>query len=332
MKKFDTDHKILVVLFATLMFCLFAPQTILGQTEKLGIVQYTPVSGWTKTPKDNIVVFSQMNQSTGTFCIISLYGATPGTGDPQGDFTREWSNLVVKTFKLADKPTTETTNSEGWAIVAGGATVDGDLGKAAAFLTVISGFGQTVSVLAVFNNQEYVGQVDAFVKGIELDKPALPHNPAPAYQVTQDGKVIIPTPTRQLTVADLAGEWGEDAGRISTTYVDRSTGAHAGTDSLAFRTKMTFNGNGGYASNFFAIRNGKKEIDNTTGTVMINGRVLSIREKGIKKYVIRGWLALPEMTLLLVCGPWYDDGEIPERVFTDSEYGVNYNKTWIRKK
>ncbi|HLA94827.1 MAG TPA: hypothetical protein VK612_03835 [Pyrinomonadaceae bacterium] len=125
------------LLLAPLVF-LFATSSF-GQVEKLGIVQYTPVSGWTKTPKENVVAFSRMDQSAGTFCIITLYGATPGTGTSQGDFTREWNNLVVTTFAKADKPTTETSNSEGWTIQAGGAAVEGDLGKAAAFLTVIRG-------------------------------------------------------------------------------------------------------------------------------------------------------------------------------------------------
>lgn len=89
---------------------------------------------------------------------------------------------------------------------------------------------------------------------------------------------------------------------------------------------------GGYANNFFAIENGRKIIDNTTGTVTIVGRVLSIEEKTTAKYVIRGWLELTDMTVLKVCGPWYGDDVIPEAIFTNPDQGANLNKNWIRKK
>ena len=75
-------------------------------------------------------------------------------------------------------------------------------------------------------------------------------------------------------VCHVVGEWGEDAQRISTTYVYRDSGGYAGTDSLSFRSKMAFTRNGGYLNDFFAIKNRQKIIDNTVGTFAINGRVL----------------------------------------------------------
>jgi hypothetical protein len=314
---------------------LFVPQAAFSQTEKLGIVQFTPPSGMAKTVKENVIAFSELNQTTGMYCIITLYGATPGTGSAQSDFKREWNNLVVKTLDKAEaSPTTETSTADGWTVLAGGSAVESGAGKAAAFLTVISGFGKTISILAVFNDPAYVKQVDTFISGIDLDKPSAPPNVtnAQADPSYVNGKLVIPLPSRQLTIADLVGEWGEDAQRISTTYVYRSSGNYAGTDSLAYRSKMSFTRNGGYLNDFFAIRNGQKEIDKSIGTFAIINRVLSIKHKGTAKYVIRGWLELPDMTILKVCGPWFDDGEIPERVFNDPEYGVNLEKIWVRKK
>jgi len=321
--------------FMLIIVGLFAPQTAFSQSEKLGIVQYTSPKGMTKTPKDNVMAFSQFDQAAGTYCIMTLYGATPGTGNAESDFAREWNNLVVKTLDKAEAtPKIDTSTAEGWTVMAGGSAVESGAGKAVAFLTVISGFGKTVSILAVFNDPAYATRVDQFISGIDLDKPSAPVNvtATPASPAYVDGKLVIPLPLRPLTIADLVGEWGEDAQRISTTYVYRSSGGYAGTDSLAYRSKMAFTRNGGYLNDFFAIRNGQKEIDKSIGTFAINNRVLSIKHKGTAKYVIRGWLELPDMTILKVCGPWFDDGEIPERVFTDPEYGVNLEKIWVRKK
>ena len=242
---------------------MIIPNIAFGQTEKLGIVSYTLPKGWTKTPKENVVGFSEINQATGSFCIITLYGATPGTGNPTDEFKKEWNNLVVKPLKAEANPQTETTIADGWTIVAGGATTESEVGKAAAFLTVIIGFGKTVSILAVFNDPEYVKKVDAFIGAIELDKVSESTNNATTAKppsVDSSGNIIIPPPPRQITIADLVGEWGDNPGRISTTYVNRSDGSYAGTDSLHFTSKMTFTANGGYLNDFFAIRNGEKII------------------------------------------------------------------------
>ncbi len=319
--------KLILGLLIAQIFCLVIPSAIFGQTEKLGIVQYTSPRGWKKTPKENVVAFSELNETTGRFCIITLYGATPGTGNPQKDFTREWNNLVVTTLGAAANPTTETQDVEGWTAVAGGAAVDFQGSKAVAFLTTLSRDGTTISVLGVFNDESYLAQLAAFSGSLDIQQAVA----VAAAPQANNAQVDVAGAVRQLTVADLAGEWGETAG-FSTTYVDRYTGTYAGTDSLHFRNKMTITRNGGYANNFFAIQNGKKIIDNTTGTVTIDGRVLLIKEKNTAKYVIRGWLELTDMTVLTVCGPWYNDDVIPEAIFTNPDQGANLNKNWIRKK
>ena len=108
MKANSIAWKTLLGLSVTLFVCLLIPQTALCQTEKLGVVKYTPPKDWDKATKENTVAFSRLNEATGRFCIITLYGATPGTGQPQSDFAREWNNLVVKPFKAEANPKTET--------------------------------------------------------------------------------------------------------------------------------------------------------------------------------------------------------------------------------
>ena len=292
-----------------------------------------------KTLKDNVVAFSTFDQASGKYCIITLYGATPGTGDAKRDFTREWSNLVIKPMGASAEPQPEISASDGWTILAGGSAVDTGAGKAAAFLTVISGTGRTVSILAVFNDPSHLKQIEAFLGGIDLDKPAASQGVSNIAQAQLtfdvDGHIIMPEPKSQFMVADLAGKW-EEGGRTSTSYVERSTGAHAGTDSLAARNTIDISSNGTYSNDFFAIRNGKKERDITTGTITVVGRLLSIRQSNrTVKYVIRGWLELPNMTILrLADGPWQNDDVIPENRFTDfSEFSRFYTKThWVRMK
>ena len=316
----------------------FVPQTAFGQTEKLGIVNYTPPAGWNRTQtQPNVIAFSTRNQTTGAFCIITLNGATPGTGNPQSDFTREWNNLVVQNMKAEANPETASESADGWTGIGGGGAVEFGGSTAFAFLTVISGFGKSVSVLGLTNDQSYVPQFQAFITGIEMDKivaAAANMTPVNPTTVDSDGNLVIPQPTRQLTIADLVGNWGDNPGRIATTYVDRSDGSYVGTDSLHFTSKWTIDGSGRYINDFFEVRNGKKLSDITTGTITINGRLISIKHKGTAKYVVRGWLELPNMTILKVAGPWYDDQEIPERVFSDFSEDSRFILTakWVRTK
>jgi hypothetical protein len=328
-------HKFSLGLLVLTIVGLFIPQTVLSQTEKLGMVSYTPPKGWKKSPSENIVTFSQLNETTGRFCTITLYGATAGTGNPQSDFAREWNNLVVKPFQGDANPKTETEAAEGWTAIAGGAAVDFQGAKALALLTVFSRGQITVSVLGIFNDEAYSNHLTAFVTGMNMDKATASVETSVATSTSPptivNGRLVIPPITRQLTIADLAGEWGENAG-ITTTYVDRYTGTYAGFESLHFTSKMTITAQGEYYNDFFALQNGRKIKEMTAGTIYIAGRVISIRQHNTAKYVVRGWLELPDITIMEVCGPWYGDDEIPPEIFTNPEKGANLDKKWVRKK
>lgn len=185
------------------------------------------------------------------------------------------------------------------------------------------------------------------ISSIEMDKVAAPANTAAAAPaganntsasapatIDASGNIVIPEPTRQLTVADLVGAWGENPGRISTQYVSSYTGNYAGTDSLHFTSTFTIDADGRYVNKFFEVRNKQKLSDVSTGTVTIAGRLITIKEKGTTKYVIRGWLELPDITILKVAGPWFDDQPIEERYFTDFGPDMDYSLAgkWVRKK
>ena len=95
---------------------------------------------------------------------------------------------------------------------------------------------------------------------------------------------------------------------------------------------MTFTAGGGYYDDFYAIQNGKMIKEKAVGSVAVNGRVLTIKGTNLSKYVIRGWLELPNMTIMEVCGPWYNDDVIPAEIFSNPAQGANLNKKWARKK
>jgi hypothetical protein len=170
---------------AVLLFAAFscAAPAVSPQTETFGIIKYTPPKGWDKTTNENVIAFSQINRETGKFCIITLHGATPGTGNAQDDFKREWNNLVVKPFAAEAEPKTETAEENGWTATGGGTAIDYQGGKAAAVLTVMTGGKTAVSILAVYNDESYTAPYVAFSSSIELEKPVAATAAATPVQV-----------------------------------------------------------------------------------------------------------------------------------------------------
>jgi len=234
MKELKLPRNIISVLFATITFCLFMPQTTFCQTEKLDIVEYTPPKGWTKTPKEGAVTYSYVNQTKTGFCVITVYASTASTGSPSKDFTRAWNELVVKPFKAEANPKTEIQSSDGWQAIAGGAAFEEEGVKAYAILTVFSGFGKTANVLGVFNDESLVAQLEAFTQSIKLDKTAVAANPAPRAVVNSD---------RQGVSSDkLVGSWATSSS--GTRGRDPSGNV---LNSGYYKRQYTFNRDGSYS-------------------------------------------------------------------------------------
>ena len=200
MKELKLTRKIISVLFATLAFCLFMPQTTFCQTEKLDIVEYTPPKGWTKTPKEGAVTYSYVNQSRTGLGVITVYASTASAGSPSKDFSKAWNELVVKPFKAEANPKTEIQSADGWQAIVGGAAIEEQGAKAYAILTVFSGFGRTAHVLGVFTDESLAAQLEAFTQSIKLDKTAVAANPAPHAAVNSDPRVVS-------TDNKLVGSW-----------------------------------------------------------------------------------------------------------------------------
>lgn len=113
--------------------------------------------------------------------------------------------------------------------------------------------------------------------------------------------------------------------------MDRSTGVYAGSQFPHFTNKWTFSRNGGVSLDFFGLRNGEKIKEKSNGTAALASGILVIRMNNMQRYVFRGWLELPDMTIMRLNGPWYND-PIPADVLSNPEQGVNLDQTWVRKK
>jgi hypothetical protein len=321
---------------ATVMWLAAAPAIASPEARRFDRVSYTPAESWTVSQRgDELVQVSRIDG--GAYCMVVIHASTPARGDLGESFAAEWRDVVLKTIDPVATPEVTLGNVGNTRAATGGApaTIKGQ--PAVAMLMVLEAGPSVVSVVILSSSTEslehFTPDVQAMLAGLVVDLSGGAPAAAPAAGAAAPipaGKLVIPPPSRPLTLADLAGDWQYED-RFSTTYVDRSTGAYAGSDHLAFRSSYTVTAKGAIAEHFFAIRNGKKIVDDQSGTIRISpdGRIIDVSIGSGPRYVVRGWLVMPAMTVLKLNGPHY--GEIEERILADPAYGANIDMHWVRR-
>lgn len=310
-----------------LLTALLAPAALLAQPARsFDILTYAAPPGFSEVRKPDGGGRVELTKASRTnYCLIGIYASTPASAGMEASFAAEWQSVMLKSISpvAAPRPTIRNTGNTSAAFGRAVSTAGGQ--PAAGTLFVLDAGASVLTIMVVTPSiaayNEYAPDVESLLASVAIQRI----NPAaPAGQLT------IPPPATNITIADLAGDWGRNDG-ITTTYVNRHTGAYAGTESLHFTEKWSITRDGGISLDFFGIRNGKKIAEKSSGTATLTGGVLVIRMTNRQRYVFRGWLELPEMTIMKLNGPWYDD-PIPANIFTNPAQGANLDKNWIRKK
>jgi hypothetical protein len=195
---------------------------------------------------------------------------------------------------------------------------------------------------------EALGGLDLVTATLASLKPATSaarpqSSPAKSTEImepTYDGyqNLIVPTPRRAITQADLSGEW-KNSGRSLKGYVNTATGGYAGYSATVAEQQWTVDAKGGLVSKYNGVHasntgGGTFQVNgDTTGMLLIaSDRVITIVRKGSAKafYLLRGWFVGPELTVMRVNGPYYDAKDIDEGVRQDRTAG-NLDELWVRK-
>jgi len=257
-----------------LIICLlsFFVSSLAQTSDTFDIATFQAPDGWKKQNKEGVVFFSTTNQQKGTYALITLYGHGESSGNAKSDFEADWQQFVVGQFGVKSKPEMEPAkNADGWQIVSGGATFENEQGTAALILSTFSGYGKKFSLAAIFNSQESVPAIEAFISSIKLRKPETSSRPAPATNNTN---------------TSILGTWGQNLG-AHMTYGDPVAAGMAGYS----KDQYTFNANGTYTfvSKTFRMAYDKILLVRENGTYEINGSSLFIKPQ---KSVIQAWSKL----------------------------------------
>jgi hypothetical protein len=241
-----------------------------AQTESYDLATYTPPAGWKKAVQENVCTsYTFTHSQTGGYCQIFVLRSMPSRGGITEDFENEWRNLIVNQYHPAAAPKINGPSlKDGWQVKAGGASFAFHNGQSLAMLTTLTGYGKTVSIVAVTNSEDYLPAIDSFLASVKLKKPD-----APLSGIAADAGAG----------SSIVGTWGKKAG-VHQTYGDPVSYGQAGYS----KDQYTFQAGGTYSFVSKTFRSASSEIllVRESGTYQIRGNTLTVTPQ---KSVIEAW-------------------------------------------
>ena len=99
---------------------VLSPLIVFAQTETFDLTTYTAPKGWTKQNTESALQFSKEDAVKGTYCLITLFKAVPGTKSAKENFDAAWESIVKGMVKTEAAPTMQPGATEnGWEAQSG---------------------------------------------------------------------------------------------------------------------------------------------------------------------------------------------------------------------
>jgi hypothetical protein len=253
--------------------CLFLALTILaigsfGQTaETFDIAAFKIPAGWKPQVKPGAVTFTIANEQKGTFAMMTLYRSGESSGSATTDFENDWREFIAGQLGVKEKPQVEPpAKGDGWESVTGATDFKSDLGPSVVVLNTFSGHGKSLSISAVFNNEDYLPAIGAFVSSIKLDNSNAKTESTP--QSPENSSIV--------------GAWG-----ISTVVAYTAATSYNGTAGYTVR-QYSFNADGTYsfAVKTFSFFHDKLMLIRESGNYEISGTNVTVNPQ---KSVAQAW-------------------------------------------
>jgi hypothetical protein len=205
---------------------------LFAQKETFDLVSFTAPAGWTKTLKSDVVMFTSPEKNTGTFCLISIYKNTDGTGDLSSDFLNSWNNLAATKLNITEKPKAEKGESEnGWDSQSGSASFNLQGVTSVAILTTLSGYKKAVNILVITNDQAFLKDLEPFYNSIQIDKPAITQEkPRPVQSISNPGALgdylftVPPGWTKEVFASEIVLRAPDNVSVLSILPMQTSSG------------------------------------------------------------------------------------------------------------
>jgi len=247
------------------MICFFTlAVTSTAQTsETFDIATFKAPAGWQKQSKDGVLILSTSNTQKSSYAMVAIYRSGDSSGNANTDFAADWQEFIAGQLGVTDKPQVEPAkDAAGWKIVTGGSTFKNENGTSAVILNTYSSSGKKFSFAAIFNSQDYVPTIEAFMSSLTLSKQQMSSQAAPASNPDSSSTIL--------------GTWGmaTSATQRSDDYKNPYSANNVGYS----KAQYTFNGDGTYSffSKTFKMTFDKILLVRETGSYQINGNSITI--------------------------------------------------------
>lgn len=140
------------------------------QRETFDMVSYAEPAGWGKEVSNSAVAYTITNNSTGEWCMITVYKSLTGSGNLPTDFDHEWNELVAKPYPNTVKPKPEMVTQGGWSVQSAVGNFTWQGSPSIVLLNVISGYGRVASITITMNGRSYKSEAEQFLDSIEMQK------------------------------------------------------------------------------------------------------------------------------------------------------------------
>ena len=178
----------------TILFCVLfgLVGNAFAQKETFDLTTYTAPKAWKKQSTKNAIQFTKEDAAKGTYCIITLFKAVPGTANAKENFDLAWTSVVKEMVTASTAPEMQAPATEnGWEAQSGYAPFEKDGTKGVVVLVTSSGFEKMVNIIILTNTDVYEKEMTAFLESVSLKKPAAETN--------KTNKPIVPPAKQQNT-------------------------------------------------------------------------------------------------------------------------------------
>jgi hypothetical protein len=142
-----------------------------AQQETFDLTTYTALKGWKKTATASAIQLTKEDAAKGTYCLITLYKAVPGTANSKENFDLAWSSVVKEMVTVSTAPEMQPVATEnGWETQSGYAPFESDGNKGIVLLVTASSFEKMVNLVILTNTDVYEKEMTAFLESISLKK------------------------------------------------------------------------------------------------------------------------------------------------------------------
>jgi hypothetical protein len=230
-----------------------------AQKETFDITTYTPLKGWKKQPAESAIQFSKEDAAKGTYCLITLYKAVPGTASSKENFDLAWVSLVKEMVTVSTAPEMQPVTTENaWETQSGLAPFDSDGNKGVVLLATATAADKMVNLIILTNTDVYEKEMTAFLESISLKKTeTIPqHTPG-----TNDDKNFI------------LGSWGKSN---TVSQINNRFGNYSYN-----KQQYTFNADGsyGFAAKTYDEKYSETYLIKERGRYVISGKTITLTPK-----------------------------------------------------